>query len=727
MNDNDSSIVSTNGNLYEVADYANNKSIEFPQDEQDKQHLMTHIKITNESGPAANYQAQIVASNTQYTPGSTIPWSAVVQESDVIALNPGQSTEIQFSWDLTQYNNRKYVYLAISSSKASGGSPVTDSSEDRHGGTYDTATNIYAPPVISGIKGRINESNDIDMLKFTATTTSPHILVNAYTSTVRMAIYSTAYGITLIDDKVMSPGTSFRFGSTAGEDYYIKIYDYWGVGNYEFWISRPTNEFGESDLEFKSATDRNFLYVNNPEYITKFDIVDSNEIERNYGQDKQLKIFEQTTTGKNTYYQTHISWYNNPDGHDEDFPDADGFYMDVDFYNPGSSVVTVTVENAVKGNSYAPLQNYFGGGENFTLTLQPGQHKRLLKNEHWDSPLHMSMWDGRSMAILFDFTVTGGDVVVSSLAAYNQENLVMQDWQKNRLANGTELNNGDIVYAAKPYVKNDPNRRRAGENDLYGKYKGIAKNQSAWIDANLEFAINDSTPSDRSLRVNLLDPEYVDDGVANPKNWWMTHATPTNDGYDALLYTMPSALHKFTYSFGNGQEWNFDYKHRNIKYDNLTISDQDTSISVNNPVPVSILNQIKSDVASGQKSYYEVPPGYYDDPDNTGKNPPDAEALGMAAWGTTYHYTISVDNQGQRDRVVVYRMRNSQNVIFGLKRPGQSNYETGIYSMGGGEGDWQTFVIDIPADHVTTFEIVTLPCGGTSGLNNQLILGEKTN
>ena len=90
----------------------------------------------------------------------------------------------------------------------------------------------------------------------------------------------------------------------------------------------------------------------------------------------------------------------------------------------------------------------------------------------------------------------------------------------------------------------------------------------------------------------------------------------------------------------------------------------------------------------------------------------------------TYHYTITIDNQGEHGRTVDFKIRNSQNVIFGLKKEGWDNYETEIYSMGDKETDWQKVTVELPANKITTFEVVTLPCAGKGGMNNALILSE---
>ena len=90
-------------------------------------------------------------------------------------------------------------------------------------------------------------------------------------------------------------------------------------------------------ITFAEGRGANFIFINNPEYITKYDIVDGENEPIPGGENKTYpikKIFEQAVSGTNTYYQTHISWFNNPEGHETDYPDERGFYVDVDFITP---------------------------------------------------------------------------------------------------------------------------------------------------------------------------------------------------------------------------------------------------------------------------------------------------------------------------------------------------------------------------------------------------------
>ena len=506
-----SSIVSTNGNKYEVADYANNSSIEFPQDEQDKQHLMTHIKITNESGPAANYQAQIVASNTQYTPGSTIPWSAVVQDSDVISLNPGQSTEIQFSWDLTQYNNRKYVYLAISSSKASGGSPVTDSSEDRHGGTYETATNIYAPPVISGIKGRVHTSNDIDMLKFTALNTSPHTLVNTYTSTVRMAVYSEYDLNNPFTDRIMSPGDSWTFGSTAGETYYIKIYSYEGwIGNYKFAIvDGVSGKIEAQPIEFQqNGNNQYYIFSDNPEKVRPCDLLDpSNGL-------PPTALLHQNDLGPGTYY---LFAYHHKN---ENYFGSTPVYFDTVFYNSPGRGGDVKI-NRIGYETYSTYNNWDHLHDAWDA-FQYQYNGSFKTNYIADDPLWISTITGNynSMSnntnygfayLLIEFEVLNGYVNLSTVAFKNR-NIAKQNFGSygNGIESAFELT--DLMLKGKSNTSriiSTPEMSYVIDDSSVQKELPVIVSNLHYTNKQGMFTTN-STPNDANTRWRTVGRIYLD-------------------------------------------------------------------------------------------------------------------------------------------------------------------------------------------------------------------------
>lgn len=464
-------------------------------------------------------------------------------------------------------------------------------------------------------------------------------------------------------------------------------------------------------LKFTKRSDSSFIFVNSPEYLTRFDIVDdechTDSTEGELSLRPYLKIFEQeNVSGKNTFYETHVAWL----GEDAEYyePISD-FYMDIDFYNPTGNTITVSINNLAYGTEYSVLKNYYEGtGVNVNISIPAHEHRLLfeclnapLMLSYPGEPINQNGWDWerhRSPIILFDFQVDNDSVVVSSLAAYNRRNLHLQSGSKNVLDSiGAISETGEIITDL---------ASRLNEPDLHDKYKGIAKNQSAWIDVNLELVIDDSTILGEPLRINLRDKNYPN-GVANPKMWWMTNINPLRDEWSGLTHSMPESEHHFTYHRDIGGVWNFAYNYRDLRDIN---TDAKGSASINNPVPESIMINAALDVAKGQKEHF------------TGA--PDGYALGMGAWGATYHYNVFVKNDTNSEKEISYQAKTFDNMIFGYKSSTDNVYKVRyIPNIGNDESDWTSLKsITIPANQSVAFEIVTLLGGGHGGTNNRIIV-----
>ena len=201
-------------------------------------------------------------------------------------------------------------------------------------------------------------------------------------------------------------------------------------------------------LEFKKRSDSGFIFVNYPELITKYDILDGESRE---GKNTRQKIFEQKDVkGKNTFYETHTAWYGEEA---EDYEPEQSFYFDIDFYNPTSSTVYVDIENLAYGNNedsngdgseldenaYRRMQGYYTGeGISGTITIPPKTHRLLLRTltghslKNSDIRIVQNRTWARIMALLFDFNIRdNGSVTVSSLAAYNPDNIQLKYGAEN--------------------------------------------------------------------------------------------------------------------------------------------------------------------------------------------------------------------------------------------------------------------------------------------------------
>lgn len=503
--------------------------------------------------------------------------------------------------------------------------------------------------------------------------------------------YIKLYNDANLTNSLVQDNNKIMVNLEAEHTYYLKFSGFF----MEYAKGRITVRKGQT-LEFLKRNDSSFIYVNNPEFITKAEIVDAINSTKN-------KLFEQKNiVGKNTYYQTHVI----PD--DSPYYPTEDVYVDVDFYNPNDYDVTVQVNNLAYGTCFVNgdeaegdmriLENYISGGiELPTITIPAKSHALLFGQPYFtdnNSQLKLSrVFEYDRMCLMFDFEVTRGEITVSSLAAHNRDNLILAYDSEDVLENGTTLANGEVAYGI-----------RDNEPDLYDKYKGIATNQSNCIEANLEFAIDDNTANE-NLKMKMRD-DYYGGELAGLKYMWMTETSPIFGGYNAPLYAMPGNLHKFTYHYEDTDRlWNFDFEHKNTKYVNLTGG---ADVSLNDVADITRVNDMKEDVPNEQNTAY---------PDAVDEN-----ALGMGSWGVVYRYNVTIANNGTRVRQVDFKVNSTNFLIVGSKLKSEDEYSFNYYPLDEGEQTPATFYL--PAGETTSFEIVTLYGLSDSGLENSLVINE---
>ena len=300
------------------------------------------------------------------------------------------------------------------------------------------------------------------------------------------------------------------------------------------------------------------------------------------------------------------------------------------------------------------------------------------------------------MFTLFDFEVTGGNITLSALAAYDVNNLRLADNEERVLQNGTELKDARVV------------KYRTTELDMKNKYKGTANNQSAWVDSSINVLLDEYANSGKALDVYLRDSQYGEDKAK--RKLWMTNSSPTFDDFDAVRYALPTSFHSFTYDYedagrNTGRKYNFDIYHQNLEH--LNESGGITE-SVNNPLPEAAKENIKHHFLS-----------------NTRKNEDCyAGAISIGEWGTTYHYTVMAGNITDEEKIMALEVNNCDNLIYGIKRQGEKNYT--VSSFGHLDGEDKDFIcpkeaeVTVPAHSVVTFEVVIMVACGNTGTNNRI-------
>lgn len=475
---------------------------------------------------------------------------------------------------------------------------------------------------------------------------------------------------------------------TEGHTYYLQFSGFL----MKYAQGRVTVSKGQT-LQFTKRSDSSFIYVNNPEYIANEDIVDDTET-RNY------KLFEQKNVyGKNTYYQTHLAWYNS-DRDSRFYPKQNQFYIGIDFYNPNSYAVVVDINNLVATTNKTNLQNYINKtGENpDTITIQPQQHIQLFDNTN-EKFVCIRSGDTPSLFVIYDFEVKkttgasipdGQGITVSAMAAYDYEKMRLKDGEENTLVyQNTPINNGDVLHGS----------ARPTEHDLEIKYKGIARNQSNQIDVKLDFVIDDNTSGD--IPFVLKDTGYLTNGnYAKEQADWNVQINPINDENEALLHTTADNLHSFNYRFNDSKKWYFDFMHRNTDY----LDTSDYTDSANQEVAQNVINAAKNSILTGK-----ILVGSRDE-----------NALQMGSWGVVYHYTVTVNNIGIKTKKVKYRVRTTAHyTLVGMREDSNDKY---IFADTGTNESYQIpFEVDAPPGQ-KTFEFVTMCGSGNGGLENTIII-----
>ena len=569
-------------------------------------------------------------------------------------------------------------------------------------------------------------SGEFALYSYTPTKSITHVFeVGNYNGgSTEYDTYIKLYGNESMTQRLGNHNNKIMVNLIAGHTYYLQF------SGFLMRSSRGRISVREGQtIEFSKSSDSSFIYVNSPEYITRFDIVDDSchivpELGKNTPS-PYLKISEiENIVGNNTFYETHTAWWGKlvEDGSVYDYNPIKEFYMDIDMYNPTANPITVSIENLAYGVDYSILQQYYTGGYNFEITIEPYSHIPIFS--YLGAPLLCEEKDAKAWAripvILFDFTVHSGNITVSTIAAYNQQNLYLRNVTKNVVdATGAVLDSGEVIYAVDTNGNpawggvDDPRRN---ETDLYGKMKGIARNESAWIDAKIELAIDENTNLGSSIPLYLKD-DYYTYGISNPKWSWMSSINPLNDAWSGALFALPNGLHNFKYHYGtNTEAWYFDFWHRDLRHININ-----STQSINDEVPSDIVDNAKLDMAAGVKNHF---PDEYDP--STGENlgnAPDERSLSIGEWGATYHYTVTVNNTTDSDRVVYVNTWSAENLIFGLKKQGSACYETTYYSKiyNTQNEPTATAIVNVPKNTMIVFEFVTLLGGGLGGLKHSIV------
>ena len=403
-----------------------------------------------------------------------------------------------------------------------------------------------------------------------------------------------------------------------------------------------------ADLELIKQGGGNFLYVNNPETILDWDVIQYREPNDDI---KNRMLYQQSDiSGINTMYVTHsVRDYGQKPTRD--------FRYDIDFYNPDEDV-TIKINKLFYTNDglgYYAVQDYnelaylyrsylSETQQPIYVTVTKGNHKLLFKDVLGiDFKIRPSQG---YLGIFMDFEVLDGkNAVVAALAAYDTQYLDLITYGGNTYANiNTSIDSADFII--------DGRRGEDGEYDPHRKMKGIDRSGLPKIEATLNYVVDDSIGAG-NLPVQLYDAFY---GKGMISDRWITNINPFNDGGIWSKYlTEPSSLHFFEYEDSQGT-WNFDFKYLNPKAVRSSTPQGIKDVSEDSDYSNPILN---NDVLEYFK--YAAQHGVYRDDEPVQNFIYNADYLTwedytmmFGSWGVTHTYEINIQNTGNTTKNLKY-------------------------------------------------------------------------
>ena len=468
-----------------------------------------------------------------------------------------------------------------------------------------------------------------------------------------------------------------QFMLLDGQRYVIEIF---GESNQPFTVRvrRVGNlQLGRSYLELTRRPGGNFIYVNNPEWITEYDI-----IQPRTGENNNYLIFEQGgVVGYNNMYVTH-STIGQPAA-------RQAFFYDISFFNSSNHPVSVEIakpftrlgqgwgwgDGNFVGMRYLDLERlmYRETRERRTITIPAGE-QRLLFFEVM--PIYFGGEQGLLVpqtardfiGIYVDFTVQpGAEITVRTLAVYDPHFL-------NMFYDGTRLYAGirglvNTPIAGAPFVvwnmtnldqSNVPRNSRS-EETVRATYKGIDRGSTDTVEGHMNFIIDDSVIY-RYLRVYQLDGFAYGHPFPRDRGVWYTHSNPFGVGIYPpsahRLHARPYYMHRFDYFdalAGGTVVTRFDY----LKVDTGVTPEYIRSRFAAPLVYGELTQAINQRFLDAQWLIMTGDDPIAPLPDNVRVDDFRYEVVSMASWGVTYEFTIDILNIGENIREIQYYIETS--------------------------------------------------------------------
>jgi hypothetical protein len=547
-------------------------------------------------------------------------------------------------------------------------------------------------------------TNGAQQFLFTTNLTGVYRFICSTGNTPRLFLaigYTDAYDQARTRFEVMHPvpgGASNEFAISVDQRVVVEAR---GLFNQDFTIIADlVRGTGISEMQLSRREGGSFIYVNNPEWITDWDIIHP-------GNNRNHLIFRQDgVVGVNAMFLAQstitpaLTTLTGRGDVETPQPRQD-FHLDISFFNNSSEYVTVLVYNpfwAVETGwsrfhrlgevGLYRLENR-NTRESVMVTIPPNQQKLLFRdivyNEFGGSRGLIVPFYHAFIVIHADFEVLhGAGVSVNVLAAYESNFLYLSHNAEGHLVAG--LTSPVEIYGA-PFFHS---RTLPGsdlvrhETTVSGVYKGIDRGHLDIIEGHMSFVIDDTFEAGGNLAIIQNDQFYTH----RTARWsWFTHSNPLSVyyGYGDRINTMPYDLHRFVYDdriydaiynndgtitwvYRKSGEWRFRFDYlrplsileegvRRASLDRLDPNIYaDLHTGAFNPRISEEFLMFFQDVSSGTRyssdpnsNPWEVPLPYNIYHSNWADI-----TWSLGSWGVTYEFTIDITNLGEVDRELQY-------------------------------------------------------------------------
>jgi len=452
-----------------------------------------------------------------------------------------------------------------------------------------------------------------------------------------------------------------------------------------------------SDMTFKADENGKYIYCNNREFILRDDLADVSNPNAKY-----IMNNESLKADNYTLFVSHVNHTELRDANNNII--EPGFDIEVDVMFKAKSKTTIRIDKL--GFEVPRNIKYYLNGRTYTDENEWGCF------EAWSNYLGMTINQKDSGQKYYPSNFEPVEIVLNAgetvwLSKYIDNYSAVPFYKPAHIISDFKIISGccDVNVLALKSNGTLKNRDNLADNISFGayvydrQYKGISNSKNV-VSTNLNYVITDDDNDGTALPV-IVHNQLSDKG--NTVTKWFTNLNPRADIWNKANVAEDSML---TLKYEDNSKLNYYGKSVNTK-DNIWIFDTlHTDLSQDNSTKRLDRKYIPNSLLSKKSS--------------------EETACNLANYGVFYNYNITVENKGNTDRYLSYKLKTESNNIIILYDE-NGNVVDGYPLCKGNSGstaEEDTMInIPIPSQKTTNFVIsVVLTTNYVGGMQNQLVI-----